>query len=188
MFSISNAIAYAGQMVSLKEPRRSEIADIVGPSGWFHVEGSADEKWCPEEGGALIELLQSLANARVKPDFYVLTPFVIVADRLRKLIGESGVWTAWMQEEEQRSWLYQRVGTVHTAQGREAEAVFFVLGAPDPKQKGARDWAGRRPNLLNVAVTRAKEAIYVIGNRSLWREAGVFQELDRRLPERPLAH
>ncbi|GIU77495.1 MAG: hypothetical protein KatS3mg005_0733 [Bryobacteraceae bacterium] len=187
MFSISNAIAYAGQMVSLKEPRRSAIADIVGPSCWFHVEGSADEKWCPEEGDALIELLRSLASARVEPDFYVLTPFVIVADRLRKLIEESGVWTAWMQEERQRSWLYQRVGTVHTAQGREAEAVFFVLGAPDPRQKGARDWAGRRPNLLNVAVTRAKEAIYVIGNRSLWREAGVFQELDRRLPERRLA-
>ncbi len=188
MFSISNAIAYAGQMVSLKEPRRSAIADIVGPSCWFHVEGSADEKWCPEEGEALITLLRSLADARVAPDFYVLTPFVIVADRLRNLIRESEVWTAWMQEEEQRSWLYQRVGTVHTAQGREAEAVFFVLGAPDPKQKGARDWAGRRPNLLNVAVTRAKEAVYVIGNRSLWSEAGVFQELDRRLPERRLAH
>jgi superfamily I DNA and/or RNA helicase len=36
--------------------------------------------------------------------------------------------------------------------------------------------------LLNVAVTRAKEAIYVIGNRQLWREAGLFRELDKRLP------
>jgi len=71
---------------------------------------------------------------------------------------------------------------VHTAQGREAEAVIIVLGAPVPSQTGARNWAGGRPNILNVAVTRAKEVVYVIGNRKLWREAGVFAELDRYLP------
>jgi energy-coupling factor transporter ATP-binding protein EcfA2 len=183
MFSISNTIAYSGQMVSLKKQRDSAIRNLLGPSCWFHVAGSAEDKWCPEEGDALMELLRQLADARLEPDFYVLTPFVIVAERLRKLIDDSGVWRAWMTEEAKWGWLYQRVGTVHTAQGREAEAVFLVLGAPDPRQKGARDWAGRRPNLLNVAVTRAKEAIYVIGNRSLWREAGVFRELDRRLRE-----
>lgn len=182
MFSISNAVAYSGQMVSMKPPRDSEILKLLGPSRWFHVAGSADDKWCPEEGEALIRLLERLAGAGLEPDFYVLTPFVIVAERLRQLIDDSGLWRAWMEEETKWSWLYQRVGTVHTAQGREAEAVFFVLGAPDPRQKGARDWAGRKPNLLNVAVTRAREAIYVIGNRTLWREAGVFRELDRRLP------
>jgi hypothetical protein len=66
--------------------------------------------------------------------------------------------------------------------GREAEAVIFVLGAPSPSQTGARGWAGSHPNLLNVAVTRAKEALYVIGNRDLWCGAGLFRELDHRLP------
>lgn len=80
------------------------------------------------------------------------------------------------------AWLNERVGTVHTAQGREAEAVIIVLGAPNPSQTGARNWAGSRPNILNVAVTRAKEVVYVVGNRKLWREAGVFAELDRQLP------
>lgn len=74
------------------------------------------------------------------------------------------------------------MGTVHTVQGREAEGVIFVLGAPDARQTGARGWAGGSPNLLNVAVTRAKECLYVVGNRSLWRAAGVFGELDRQLP------
>jgi superfamily I DNA and/or RNA helicase len=74
------------------------------------------------------------------------------------------------------------VGSVHTAQGREAEAVIIVLGAPNASQTGARNWAGGRPNVLNVAVTRAKEVIYVVGNRKLWREAGVFAELDRQVP------
>lgn len=61
--------------------------------------------------------------------------------------------------------------------------MIFVLGAPNADQSGARGWAGREPNLLNVAVTRAKEALYVIGNRDLWRTAGVFADLDAMLPE-----
>lgn len=59
-------------------------------------------------------------------------------------------------------------------QGREADAVILVLGVPATHQAGARNWAGGRPNILNVAVTRAKEALYVVGNRSLWNKAGVF--------------
>jgi superfamily I DNA and/or RNA helicase len=71
---------------------------------------------------------------------------------------------------------------VHVVQGREAEAVIFVLGASAAQQAGARNWAGGRPNLLNVAVTRAKEVLYVVGNRPLWRESGLVRELDARMP------
>jgi superfamily I DNA and/or RNA helicase len=74
-----------------------------------------------------------------------------------------------------------RVGTVHTVQGREAEAEILVLGAPAAQQTGARNWAGGRPNILNVAVTRTKEALYVVGNRSLWCSAGMFQTLHARI-------
>ena len=50
------------------------------------------------------------------------------------------------------------------------------------KAKGVRLEVGSgRPNILNVAITRAKEVVYVVGNRKLWREAGVFAELDRYL-------
>jgi len=82
---------------------------------------------------------------------------------------------------EPHAWTRERIGTVHTVQGREAEAVIFVLGAPNPEQRGARGWAGGRPNLLNVAATRAQEAFYVVGNRELWKNAGVFQSLHNML-------
>ena len=94
------------------------------------------------------------------------TPFVIVADRLRQTVRESRLLSGWVKEDDWH-WTNERIGTVHTVQGREAETVIFVLGAPYPAQAGARGWAGGRPNLLNVAVTRAKEAIYVIGNLSI---------------------
>ena len=55
----------------------------------------------------------------------------------------------------------ERVGTVYTVQGREADTVVMVLGAAQPERKGAREWAGSEPNQLNVAVTRAKENLYV---------------------------
>ena len=181
MFSISNAIAYSGLMVSAKLPKPSTIRDVLGPSTWIHVEGTGEGKWCQEEGDEVLRMLRQLKQMDVKPDLYVITPFVIVADRLRQTIRQSDVLRGWVSDDEWH-WINERIGTVHTAQGREAEAVILVLGAPHPTQTGARGWAGGRPNLLNVAVTRAKEAIYVVGNRRLWREAGLFRELDRRLP------
>jgi hypothetical protein len=100
---------------------------------------------------------------------------------LKETVRESGVLKGWVSEDHWR-WTNERIGTVHTVQGREAEAVILVLGAPYPAQAGARGWAGGRPNLLNVAVTRAKEVTYIVGNRQLWREAGLFRELEKRLP------
>jgi hypothetical protein len=188
MFGISNAIAYEHLMVSAKAPGPSPIGDLLGPSQWIDVRGTAEEKWCPEEGRQVLKLLRTLAfpylpgQVSKPPDLYIVTPFLIVAERLRKLVEESALVT-WSKQP--RRWTYERIGTVHTVQGREAEAVILVLGAPALAQAGARAWAGGRPNLLNVAVTRAKERLYVVGNRELWRTAGLFSELAARLPSAP---
>jgi hypothetical protein len=65
---------------------------------------------------------------------------------------------------------------VHTFQGKEAATVLFVLGL-DRQRPGALEFASRRVNLLNVAVTRAKHRLYVVGDKSLWRDAGHFARL-----------
>lgn len=126
-----------------------------------------------------MSLLAALRERDVTPDLFIVTPFVVVKDGLRRTILESRILSGWISDPGQ--WVLDRVGTVHTVQGREAEAVIFVLGAPLAQQRGARSWAGGQPNLLNVAITRAQERLYVIGNRRVWREAGVFAELDRWL-------
>jgi superfamily I DNA and/or RNA helicase len=69
-----------------------------------------------------------------------------------------------------------RVGTVHTFQGREHEVVILVLGGGTP---GARQWAAGTPHLLNVAITRARDRLYVIGDRAAWQTVGFARYLDR---------
>jgi hypothetical protein len=179
MFGISNAIAYDDLMVQAKRPSASSIRDLLGPSRWIDVQGQAQDKWCPEEGKIVMDMLEKMRASGIKPNLYIVTPFVIVADNLRKAIAGSKLLQGWV--DEPNKWPHERIGTVHTVQGREAEAVIFVLGAPLPQQTGARNWAGSSPNLLNVAVTRGKEVLYIVGNRELWAGAGLFRELAGRL-------
>lgn len=179
MFSTANCIAYANQMVKAKAEKTSAIRDCLGTSAWFHVEGTSDDKWCAAEGNAVLGLLRRLVAAGVPLNLYLITPFVVVMERLRTLVINSGLVGGPTQA---RAWAQNHIGTVHTFQGREAEAVVMVLGAPMAEQRGARDWAGSSPNLLNVALTRAKESFYVIGNRDLWKQVRHFDVLAQEWP------
>jgi len=72
---------------------------------------------------------------------------------------------------------------VHTTQGKEADVVILVLGT-DPRGPGARAWAASKPNLLNLAVSRAKRRLLVIGDREAWRDQRYFATLAESLPAR----
>lgn len=185
MFKISNGIAYGGLMVKATPERESAIRGVLGLSHWIDVSPTrTEDKWSEAEGQAVIDLLRHLGEAGVPNlDIYVISPFRIVAQKLRERIGASGVLKPWTDKPWE--WTRDRVGTVHTVQGREADTVIFVLGAALPSQNGARQWAGSSVNLLNVAVTRAKENLYVVGSRAAWAEAGHFRTLASKvtLPE-----
>jgi superfamily I DNA and/or RNA helicase len=103
------------------------------------------------------------------------------ARRLRALLLDTPSVLARLSKDERKRWVEKRVGTVHTFQGKEAEAVILMLGAGRGAKAGSRAWAGEMPNLLNVAATRAKRVMYVVGNRSEWQGAGVFAEAARTL-------
>jgi superfamily I DNA and/or RNA helicase len=177
MFSVANAIAYAGLMVNAKPREDSPFVRALGPSRWIDVKGSGSSHWQPEEGEVVVSLLKQMRAAGLPPDAYVITPFRLAAQELRERIARAESLRGWLPED----WVSQRVGTVYVVQGREAPVVIMVLGAAG-HQAGARAWVGRTPNQLNVAVTRAQQAFYVVGSRNDWRAAGVFAELDSRLP------
>lgn len=184
MFGISNRIAYDGQMVHAPSARNpGTVGAAIGPSAWFDIDGEADSKWCPAEGEFVVRLLKQIAEAgAADPDLFIITPFRIVAQELRRrLERETALFAA--LKIDIRKWAEDRIGTVHTVQGREAESVMLVLGAPKASQNGARAWAAGSPNIFNVAVSRAKQNLYVIGSYGAWSGVGCARELaemDRR--------
>lgn len=164
MFSIANHIAYSDQMV--KAILEDATPSPLGPSSWFHVNGeNVENKQIIREE---IELLkEKMAKIGKEKNVFVISPFKSVADRCRM--------------EMQRNFPNVKCGTIHTFQGKEADIVILVLGS-DPKSDGARAWASRKPNMLNVALTRAKKYFYVIGNRTLWQSCANFDYLSAKLP------
>lgn len=70
-------------------------------------------------------------------------------------------------QSELEKWCKERVGTVHTFQGKEEDSVLFVLGA-DARHASSANWACANPNIVNVALTRARRRFYVVGDRAVW--------------------
>lgn len=154
MFSISNQIAYGGMMVYATQSKESEIGRILGDSRWISVDGTADGKWSEDEGDTALEALTKLLQAGIaEPDIFFISPFRTVANRLREKILAAPQVVSHFQNRRWK-WVAERVGTIHTFQGKEAEAVVLVLGASNPESVEARNWAGNPANLLNVAVSR----------------------------------
>lgn len=139
-------------------------------SGWIDVRGTNNiGHWLKEEGDILRTLLADLIGKQgVMPDqIALISPFKDCADRLMTMATGYGIPKG-------------RAGTVHTAQGKEADTVVLVLGG-DPKSVGAKAWAASKPNLLNVAVSRMKKRLYVIGNRQEWSKHQNFDLLHTHL-------
>lgn len=182
MFSISNEIAYDNLMISATGKRNSYFS--LGPSSWLQITGETKGKhWIPDYANLISELLYYLLKRDLReavPDFFLISPFKEIRLRIREVLNKV------MQEINfplaERGKIRKRVGTVHSFQGKEASIVVFVLGC-DRSSELSAEWAGSKANLLNVAVTRAKDFIYVIGDVNLWHNKGYFSDLQKSLPE-----
>lgn len=185
MFGLANRIAYAGRMVFATGDGPSPIREVLGPSAWIDVDAPSADKWVEAEGTLIAEAIRRVCAALPGvPDLYVICPFKVPADRLRHMLARADGVLPGFSKQDKKDWIKTRVGTVHTFQGKEAEAVILMLGAGRGAKPGSRRWAGRTPNLLNVAATRAKRALYVVGNRAEWQGAGVFVHAARELDPR----
>ncbi|MFC4049909.1 DEAD/DEAH box helicase [Actinomadura syzygii] len=178
MFTISNQVAYDGLMVYSVTDRDAPFPDITPPprttppgSKWINVVSTESQgHWIPAEGTELRRVLTSLRDACgiLLDQIFVISPFRDVAVQIDRLCREPAFHGL-------------RGGTIHTAQGKEADVVIFVLGG-DPARPGAKSWAAQKPNLVNVAVSRARRRLYVIGNHREWSRHRHFDVLAAHLP------
>lgn len=183
MFNISNRMAYNGLMVHATDAKSSDVTSFFGAqTKWFNIEGSAQEKWCPEEGEHVADmLLRSFEEFGTATDIFVISPFRMVADQMSMRMSQETERLAAYGIEDPSLWIRDNIGTVHTFQGKEAQAVILLLGAPSPMQNGARNWVTSNVNLLNVAVSRAKQNFYVVGNQKLWCDLGHMKIISRNI-------
>lgn len=164
MFDISNKVAYDGLMV-FGTPERQKLD--LQPSTWLSVvSNEAEGHWIPEEGVLVERLITELLDTGVSSgEIFLISPFRAVVKRLRQLATRfEGI----------------QAGTIHTVQGKEANVVILVLGG-DPRRPGAKKWASAKPNLLNVAASRAKRRLYVVGNQEEWSSYRFFSTASNEL-------
>ncbi|MEU1346541.1 DEAD/DEAH box helicase [Streptomyces sp. NPDC005795] len=169
MFTISNEIAYDGLMVH--GVHRDDDYAVARRGVWWPVSGgrASQGKWSPEEGDCANVIVHRLVDQGLDPEreLFVISPFRDVVAGLRRSLCQVVP--------------RDRVGTVHTTQGKEADVVLLVLGAGGDKA-GPRVWAASAPNLLNVAVSRARRRLFVVGDHDAWRGHQHFDVLARQLP------
>ncbi|MFZ6755984.1 DEAD/DEAH box helicase [Undibacterium sp. Ji50W] len=169
MFSVANMIAYDGMMVyGAKDDKRNSW---FGDSCWIDVPATTRSGNCvPEQIRIATQMVAQFERhyglkKEGKFNINVITPFKDVNKALYE--GLSGR----IQNRDDLKGLH---GTVHTFQGKEADVVILVLGGSPGSISG---FAAVKPNLLNVALTRAKKRIYVIGSVADWGRAPYFSTL-----------
>ena len=159
MFDIANKIVYAGQMV--KATKDIIENGYIGDSVWFHIKANnapINKNVLTEELDLLKGKSNALRVAGYTNEIFVISPFKSVAKACESIYKHiAGV----------------SCGTIHRFQGKEADVVFLALGG-NPSSQGARDWVSEKPNMLNVALTRARKPFYVMGNKSLWGNCSYF--------------
>ena len=176
MFTVANELSYGGFMIN-KTMDSDDPIDPCKESCWITYDASnidsstGKNRYIQVQGQIAFELIQKLRarNAEFK-DIFIITPFTSVAQGFKTYMQSiSDDVVNWTDKDNKSGWLKDNIGTVHTFQGKEAKVVIYMLGCQsDGSANGAIKWVNA--NNVNVAFTRAKEYIYVIGDATKWAE------------------
>ncbi|WP_406690721.1 DEAD/DEAH box helicase [Saccharopolyspora sp. ID03-671] len=161
--AVSNDLFYGGELTVLTDVRGR--AGVNRPAvTWKDPDGKAVR---PDSGSSWVnhEEVQAtrecvaylLAHLPDKATIGVVTPFKAQQRLLER---------HWQTDDR------VRVGTVHTFQGGERDAMVFSLVASEEMLIGALNWIEQELNLWNVAITRARSHLIVVGSQGLWRKRG----------------
>ena len=176
MFTVANELSYGGFMIN-KTMNPKDPIEPCKESCWITYDASnigsstGKDRYIEVQGQIAFELIQKLRARNTKfKDIFIITPFTTVAYGFKKYMESiSDDIVNWTDKDNKSGWLKDNIGTVHTFQGKEAKVVIYMLGCQsDGSANGAIKWVNA--NNVNVAFTRAKEYVYVIGDATKWAE------------------
>lgn len=183
MFEISNKISYDNRMINkcIKDKKNLDNY-VIQKSVFIDINGKEKgEKnhYVTEQG---VEVIRIINEALVRgidvfgndKALYIISPFKTVINNL-KVDLKKAYQNQPIDKECFNKWLDNALGTVHKFQGKEADSVIMILGC-DSSSQGAANWAAQQANILNVAVTRAKRRIALIGDKNLWKKQPYFED------------
>ena len=193
MFEIANIIAYNNRMIKGADDKYS-IDDILPEycnkgSLWIHVDfdKSKNENGVVEDEiytlrKFIYDIEQNIKNKKIdinsfvrEKNIFIITPFKAVENHLYNVLNVTSLQQALANKN-----LGRYIGTIHTFQGKEAKIVIIVLGG---KTEKSMSWVAQKPNMLNVALTRAKEFCFIIGDKNKWRKQNYFKDALSNLHE-----
>jgi hypothetical protein len=163
--AFANHQFYGGQLVVLTDVRNRPSLAGRPAIIWSNVAGRAAR---PRSGGSWVnheEVQKVIESVRyllkqLPPDATVgvVTPYKAHAEAVKRQLSPNLDRV--------------RVGTVHTFQGGERDVMVFSLVAGHGMGDRSIRWVDRQLNMWNVAITRARSHLIVIGDSALWHRRG----------------
>ncbi|MDA8218823.1 MAG: AAA domain-containing protein, partial [Dehalococcoidales bacterium] len=151
----------------LRRPRPDEPA-----VRWVHVQGKAVR---PGTGGAVneeeahkvVSEIERLLSQGYCGSIGVVSPFRAQANRIRDLVYQNDGLSRRIAEVDFLA------DTVHKFQGDERDVMIFSPAISPGVDDRALGFLRSNPNLFNVAITRARAALIVVGDQATARSCGV---------------
>ena len=139
--------------------------NIVGET----VRPQAGSAYNQEEIDAVIEQLSYLVNDNYIGSIGVVTPFKRQADLI----------TSYLKEKDKK--LYDELvknhdfvaATAHKFQGDERDVIIFSPVISNNASQSTLNFLGSTPNLFNVAITRARASLIVIGDKAFCQDSNI---------------
>ncbi|BAV06141.1 AAA domain-containing protein [Filimonas lacunae] len=164
IISYCNVLAYNGLLKPLKG--KSSKANLFPPMYCIHVEGHSNiagtSRSNMNEVNAIVYWLnknrQIIENKYGKPELAIgiITPFTGQKAALSKALKQAGFDTSLI-----------KLGTVHALQGAERPVILFSM-VYGPGDAGVMFFdRDNKPNMLNVAVSRAQDSFIVFANTAI---------------------
>lgn len=153
----------AGRRIALSRPARNfaEILDPATPMVFVELHHDSSTHSSTEEATLVANLLEELTRCGISlSDIAVVVPFRRQARLIRTFLKAKALFQAEYVSE-------LVIDTVERIQGQEREVVIVSMTASEPAYiEGLIEFL-LQPNRLNVAVTRARSKVIVIGSEQL---------------------